>query len=106
MQEVVAGRREEDGEIRETAREEKPAILMLGTGSRHFVINCCSSYRVEVIYGILVTTAVACVVKVSLHQSVLHCALLQNLPVCFQSSTSTLSIDFFAILLCSGFNSL
>lgn len=91
--------------MRERAREEKPAILMSGTGSRHFVINCCSSYRV-VIYGILVTTDVACVIKVSLHQSVLHCALLQNLPVCFHSSASTLSVDFFTIRLCSGFNSL
>ena len=47
---------------RKTAREEKPAILVSGTGSRYFVTNCCASYRVEVIYGILVTTDVAYVI--------------------------------------------
>lgn len=39
MQEIVAGRREEGEEMRETAREEKPAILVSGTGSRYFVRN-------------------------------------------------------------------
>lgn len=62
MQEVVAGRQEEDEEMRQTAREETPAILVSGTGSKYFVKNGCASYRVEVIYGTLVTTDVACVI--------------------------------------------
>jgi len=49
MQAIVAGRQEQDEETTETAREEKPAILVSGTGSRYFVINCCASYSVEVI---------------------------------------------------------
>lgn len=52
--------------MRETAREEKSAILMIGTGIRYLVINCCASSRVEVIYGILVTAAAACVTQRSL----------------------------------------
>lgn len=46
--------------MRETVREEKSTILVTGTGIRYLVINCCSSSRVEVIYGILVTAAAAC----------------------------------------------
>lgn len=48
MQEIVAGRQEEDEEMEETAKEEKAAPLMLGSGSRYLAVNCCASYRVEV----------------------------------------------------------
>lgn len=92
MQEIVAGRQEEGEEMRETAREEKAAPLMSGCGSRYLVINCYASCRVEVIYGIRVTIDLSCITETSLCIKVyiLHCALLQNLPVCFRSSISPL----------------
>lgn len=43
MEKIVAGRQEEDEEMRETAREEKAAPLMSGSGSRYLAINCCAS---------------------------------------------------------------
>lgn len=55
MQEIVAGRQEEDDKMQETVSEEKAAPLMSGYGSRYLAINCYVSYRVEVIYGIHVT---------------------------------------------------
>lgn len=92
MQEIVAGRQEEDEEMRETAREEKAAPLVSGCGSRYSVINGYASYRVEVIYGIHLTIDLSCVTERSLciEVYILHCALLQNLPMCFRSSISTL----------------
>lgn len=89
IQEIGAGKWEEDEEMRETAREEKSAILMTGTGIRYLVINCCASSRVEVIYGILGDSSCSlCYTEVSLHRGILHCALLQYLPMCSHSTTS------------------
>lgn len=91
MQETVAGRREEDEEMRETAREEKPLNLVSGIGSRYFVINFCASYRMEVIYGTLVTIDVACIHRgLFASRYTALCIQLQNIPLCFHSSTSTL----------------
>lgn len=92
MQEIVAGRQEEDEEMQETAREKKAAPLMSGCGHRYLAINGCASYRVDIIYGIHVTIDVSCITEKSLYIKVyiLHCALLQNLPMCFHFSTSTL----------------
>lgn len=67
MQEIVVGRQGEDEETREAAGGGgTPAILRLGTGGRYCAKNYCASSRVEVIYGILVTTDVACVTENSL----------------------------------------
>lgn len=92
MQEIVAGRQEEDKEMQETAKEEKAAPHMSGSGSRYLAVNCCASYRVMVIYGIHVTIDLSRITERSfcIKVYILHCALLQNLPMCFHSSTSTL----------------
>lgn len=92
MQEIVAGRQEEDEEMQETVSEEKAAPLTSGSRSRYLAINCYASYRVKVIYGIHVTIDLSCITERSLCIKVyiLHCALPENLPVCFHSSTSTL----------------
>lgn len=93
MQEIVAGRQEEDEEMQETVSEEKAAPLMSGSGSRYLAINCYASYRVKVIYGIHVTIDLLCITEISLHQGIYTALCITSKSSCVLSLFNIHSIN-------------